>query len=76
MALSDTQILERMEKSDIVIHPFDQKNLSSSSYDVTIGENYYRNYKKKRCNFLQSLFRIRRKRNMDIRKSQKMVRNL
>ena len=41
MALSDRKILEEMEKGDIVITPFNEKNLSTSSYDVTLGEYYF-----------------------------------
>jgi len=42
MALSDKKILEEMKKGDIIIHPFIRENLSTSSYDVTLGEFYYR----------------------------------
>ena len=42
MALSDRKILEEMKKGDIVIEPFDRKNLATSSYDVTLGEYYFR----------------------------------
>jgi dCTP deaminase len=42
MALSDKRILKEMELGNIVIHPFDDKNLSSSSYDITLGEYYYK----------------------------------
>ncbi|MEX0919189.1 MAG: deoxycytidine triphosphate deaminase [Parcubacteria group bacterium] len=42
MALSDRKILEEMKKGDIVIEPFDKKNLATSSYDVTLGEYYFR----------------------------------
>ncbi len=41
MALSDKKILEEMEKGDVVISPFNEKNLSTSSYDVTLGEYYF-----------------------------------
>ena len=41
MALSDARILEEMEHGDIVIMPFDERNLSTSSYDVTLGEFYF-----------------------------------
>lgn len=36
--LSDARILERVEKSDIVITPFDRKQLGSNSYDVRLGK--------------------------------------
>ena len=42
MALSDRKILEEKKKGDIVIEPFDRKNLATSSYDVTLGEFYFR----------------------------------
>lgn len=42
MALSDKKILQEVLKGDIVVLPFDERNLSTSSYDVTLGENYYR----------------------------------
>ncbi|MEY2640612.1 MAG: hypothetical protein RL150_5 [Candidatus Parcubacteria bacterium] len=42
MALSDKKILEEMKRGDILIHPFTRENLSTSSYDVTLGEFYFR----------------------------------
>lgn len=42
MALSDRRILEEMQKGDIVISPFKRENLATSSYDLTLGEWYYR----------------------------------
>lgn len=42
MALSDKKILEEMKAGDIIISPFERKNLSTSSYDVTLGEWYFR----------------------------------
>lgn len=41
MALSDRKIMEEMEKGDIIISPFDPKNLATSSYDVTLGEYFF-----------------------------------
>ncbi len=41
MALSDRQILTEMEKGDIVIDPFKRSNLTTSSYDVTLGEFFF-----------------------------------
>ncbi len=41
MALSDKQILDEIEKGNIVITPFVKNNLSSSSYDVTLGMEYF-----------------------------------
>lgn len=42
MALSDKRILEEMKKGDIVISPFNRDQLATSSYDVTLGEHFYR----------------------------------
>jgi dCTP deaminase len=42
MALSDKRILEEMKKGDIVIAPFSDDQLATSSYDVTLGEYFYR----------------------------------
>jgi dCTP deaminase len=42
MALSDKKIQEEIKNGNILIHPFNKDNLSTSSYDVTLGEYYYR----------------------------------
>ncbi len=42
MALSDKIILEEKEKGNIIIHPFKRQNLATSSYDVSLGEFYFR----------------------------------
>jgi len=42
MALSDKKILSEMKRGDIVIYPFKKENLSTSSFDVTLGEWYFR----------------------------------
>ena len=42
MALSDRKILEHMKAGTIVIDPFVRANLSTSSYDLTLGEWYFR----------------------------------
>lgn len=42
MALSDKKILEHMKAGTIVIDGFERENLATSSYDVTLGEWYYR----------------------------------
>ena len=34
MAMSDKKILEMMEAGDIVISPYKEENLSTSSYDI------------------------------------------
>jgi dCTP deaminase len=43
--LSDRQILKELSNSNIWIYPFHKKNLSNTSYDVTLGKNYYRKSK-------------------------------
>lgn len=45
MALSDRKILEKMAEGKIIIEPFVRENLSTSSYDMTLGEFYYREHK-------------------------------
>ncbi len=42
MALSDREILEHRKAGTILIDPFNQENLATSSYDVTLGEWFYR----------------------------------
>lgn len=42
MALSDRKILEELKNGGIVIEPFKRGNLGTSSYDVTLGEFYFR----------------------------------
>jgi len=42
MALSDKRIVEAMEAGDIVIDPYLRANLATSSYDVTLGEYFFR----------------------------------
>ncbi len=42
MALSDKKIQEEMKKGDIIISPFNRDQLATSSYDVTLGEYFYR----------------------------------
>lgn len=38
MILSDSQILQEIEKGNILIEPFDRKNLGTNSYDVHLGK--------------------------------------
>lgn len=38
MILSDTQILKEIKEGNIVIKPFNKKNLGSNSYDVHLGK--------------------------------------
>lgn len=46
MILSDKKILEAIEKGEIVIDPFDRKNLGTNSYDVHLGKwlAYYKDH--------------------------------
>lgn len=44
MALSDKKIIEEIKKGDIVIQPFKKENLATSSYDVTLGEWFFREH--------------------------------
>lgn len=40
--LSDKALLKHMERGTVVIEPFRRENLSTSSYDVTLGPFFYR----------------------------------
>ena len=40
--LSDIRILQELDKGRIVIHPFRQENLGSVSYDVCLGEYFFK----------------------------------
>src|SRR3989344_727038 len=42
MLLSQKQILKHMERGTIVIDPFNPKQLKTTSYDVTLGECYWK----------------------------------
>ena len=42
MALSDKEILRYKKLGNIVIEPFEKENLATSSYDVSLGEWYFR----------------------------------
>jgi len=42
MLLSRSAILRHMKEGNIVIEPFDERNLTSASYDVTLGKYYWR----------------------------------
>lgn len=41
MALSDKKILEALGDGSIIITPYDERNLATSSYDVTLGDQYF-----------------------------------
>lgn len=40
--LSKPQILRHYEQGNIIIHPFDEKNVNTVSVDVRLGEHYFR----------------------------------
>lgn len=42
MAMSDRRILSAMRNKRIIIEPFNQKQLGTSSYDVRLGRYFYR----------------------------------
>jgi dCTP deaminase len=41
MLLSDKRIIEERENGNIVIEPFDERQLGTNSYDVRLGEYYF-----------------------------------
>ncbi len=45
MALSNKTIKEEIAKGNIVISPYEESNLNTSSYDVRLGEYYFRENK-------------------------------
>jgi hypothetical protein len=40
--LSDKAIMRHMKLGTVIIEPFEPSNLSTSSYDVTLGQYYFR----------------------------------
>ncbi len=56
MALSDKKILEEMKRENIIIHPFKKENLATSSYDVTLGEYYFREQRPKYHHNLYNIY--------------------
>ncbi len=62
MAYSNKKILEAMKGGDIVISPFKRENLATSSYDVTLGEWYFR---EKKPNYILNHFNIYSKKHTD-----------
>src|SRR3990167_10220901 len=42
MLLSRDAILRHMKKGTIIIDPFDEKKLKTTSYDVTLGDFYWK----------------------------------
>ena len=41
MLLSDKRIREEMENGNIIIEPFESRQLGTNSYDVRLGPYYY-----------------------------------
>lgn len=41
MLLSNKEILEAIQQGNIVISPFDERQLQTNSYDMRLGEHYY-----------------------------------
>src|SRR5215211_5700488 len=41
MLLSDKRIVEEMEHGNIIIEPFDSRQLGTNSYDVRLGPYYF-----------------------------------
>src|SRR5438552_15101854 len=41
MLLSDKRIMEELEHGNIIIEPFDQRQLGTNSYDCRLGEWYF-----------------------------------
>ena len=62
MALSDRRILEEMKNGAVVISPFNQDQLATSSYDVTLGEYFFREQPPK---YNHSLYNIWSKSHME-----------
>ncbi|MDP3988830.1 MAG: hypothetical protein Q8P93_01185 [bacterium] len=56
MALSDKRIEEAMASGNIIIEPFKEEHLSTSSYDVTLGEWHFRERRPKPGFHLYDLF--------------------
>ncbi len=42
--LSSTDILNEIKNGNVIIKPFEERNLSNCSYDITLGENYFSNH--------------------------------
>lgn len=62
MALSDKKILDAKKEGFIVIEPFKKENLATSSYDVTLGEHFFREQPTK---YNHSLYNIWSKAHME-----------
>lgn len=62
MALSDKKVIEEMKNGNIVIEPFNKENLATSSYDVSLGEYFFREQKP---NYVLNHYNIYNKKHTD-----------
>jgi dCTP deaminase len=62
VALSDKEILAHREQGNIVIDPFNERHLATSSYDVCLGDWFYR---EQAPNTFRVLYNPWNKRNVD-----------
>lgn len=53
--LSDLQTQEALKEGRVIIHPFDEANLNTSSYDIRLGRFYYIEHKPSVLTRLRSL---------------------
>ena len=56
MALSDKKIIEEMKAENIIISPFKKENLGTSSYDVSLGEYFFREQKPKHYHNIYNIY--------------------
>jgi len=56
MALSDRKILKEMKAGNILISPFKKENLATSSYDVSLGEYYFKEAPPKYHHYLYNIY--------------------
>jgi len=63
MALSNKKILEEVKKGNIIIFPFNKQNLATSSYDVSLGEYYFR--EKPKSKYEDNIYNIYNKSHTD-----------
>lgn len=56
MLLSRDQILKHMDRGTIVISPFNDRNLKTTSYDVTLGDFYWRERDPSRENTVHNIY--------------------
>lgn len=55
--LSNKAVLRYIDAGEIIIYPFDPTNLNTSSYDVTLGEYYFREQNNK-DEFISNIYNI------------------